>query len=103
MDTLSSFSNDLADAVAGAARAVVTVNARRRIPSTGVHWRAGIVVTAEHTVRTDDEITVGRHDGRSVAATLGGRDPGTDPAVLIVHDTDFPVAALDAPVALKAG
>ena len=47
MDTLSSLSNDLADAVAAAARAVVTVNARRRIPSTGVHWRPGIVVTAE--------------------------------------------------------
>ncbi len=103
MDTLSSFSNDLADAVAGAARAVVTVNARRRIPSTGVHWRSGIVVTAEHTVRMDDEITVGRPDGRSVPATLGGRDPSTDLAVLIVQDADFPVAALGEPASLKVG
>ena len=103
MDTLSSFSNDLADAVAGAARAVVTVNARRRIPSTGVHWRSGIVVTAEHTVRMDDEITVGRPDGRRVPATLGGRDPSTDLAVLIVQDADFPVAALGEPASLKVG
>jgi len=103
MDTLSSLSNDLADAVAAAARAVVTVNARRRIPSTGVHWRPGIVVTAEHTVRIDDEITVGRPDGRSVPATLGGRDPSTDLAVLIVQDADFPVAALAEPVSLKVG
>ncbi|HYU16005.1 MAG TPA: trypsin-like peptidase domain-containing protein [Candidatus Acidoferrum sp.] len=103
MDTLSSLSNDLADAVTAAARAVVTVNARRRIPSTGVHWRPGIVVTAEHTVRMDDEITVGRPDGRSVPATLGGRDPSTDLAVLIVQDADFPVAALAEPVSLKVG
>ena len=103
MDTLSSLSNDLADAVAAAARTVVTVNARRRIPSTGVHWRPGIVVTAEHTVRMDDEITVGRPDGRSVPATLGGRDPSTDLAVLIVQDADFPVAALAEPVSLKVG
>ena len=49
MDTLSSFSNDLADAVAGAARAVVTVNARRRILSQGAGWvvRRGLGVQAQ--------------------------------------------------------
>lgn len=103
METLSSLSNALADAVARAARAVVAVNARRRIPSTGVHWRPGLIVTAEHTVRLDDEITVGRPDGRRVPATLGGRDPSTDLAVLIIKDADFPAAALGEPASLKVG
>lgn len=103
MNPLLSFSNDLADAVARAARAVVAVNARRRIPSTGVHWRPGIVVTADHTVRMDEEITVSRPDGRGVPATLAGRDPSTDLALLTVQDADLPVATLGESESLKVG
>ena len=65
MDTLLSLSNDLAAAVERAAPAVVAVHARRRLPSTGIHWQPGIVVTAEHTVRTAEDITVTMADGRS--------------------------------------
>jgi hypothetical protein len=57
MQTLPSLSNDLASAVEHAARSVVAVHGRPRLPSTGVHWRPGIVVTAEHTVRADEERT----------------------------------------------
>src|SRR5258705_5466381 len=88
MQTLLSLSNDLASAVERAARAVVTVHARPRLPSTGVLWRPGIVVTAEHTVRVDEEIRVALSDGRAAPATLVGRDPGTDLAVLRIGDRD---------------
>src|SRR5437867_11733190 len=50
MTTLLSLSNELAEAVERVAGAVVTVNARPRLASTGVHWRQGIIVTADHTV-----------------------------------------------------
>lgn len=103
MNALLSLSNDLAAAVERAARAVVAVNARPRIPSTGVHWRPGIIVTADHTVRADEEITITRPDGRTVAATLTGRDPGTDLAVLRVQDIDLPAAELGDPGSLKVG
>ena len=46
MQTLVSLSNDLASAVERAARAVVTVHARPRLPSTGIVWRSGFIVTA---------------------------------------------------------
>ena len=49
MEALLSLSNDLAGAVERAAPSIVAVHARRRLPSTGIHWRAGIVVTADHT------------------------------------------------------
>jgi len=98
-----SLSNTLADAVARAGRAVVAVNARRRGSSTGVHWRPGVVVTADHTVRMDDEITITRPDGRPVPATLAGRDPGTDLAVLTVADAEPPVAELGDADSLKVG
>src|SRR5216683_14110 len=84
MEALLSLSNDLAGAVERAAPSIVAVHARRRLPSTGVHWRAGIVVTADHTVRMEDGITVETADGRSRPAALVGRDPGSDLAVLRV-------------------
>jgi S1-C subfamily serine protease len=103
MDALLSLSNELAGAVERVAAAVVAVHARPRLPSTGVHWRPGIIVTADHTVRSDEDITVARPDGRTVAASLIGRDPGTDLAVLRVQDTDLPTADLGDPRSLKVG
>jgi S1-C subfamily serine protease len=103
MDALLSLSNDLAGAVERAAPAVVAVHARRRLPSTGIHWRPGIVVTAEHTVRTSEDITVTMADGRSLPAELAGRDPGTDLAVLRVADAGSVVATPGDDAALKVG
>jgi hypothetical protein len=41
MTALPSLSNELAAAVEHVAGSVVAVNARPRLPSTGVHWRPG--------------------------------------------------------------
>ena len=79
---LSAVSNDLAAAVDTVGRSVVAIHARRRIPASGIVWQPGVVVAAHHTIQRDDDITVGLHDGISVAATLAGRDPSTDLAVL---------------------
>jgi S1-C subfamily serine protease len=103
MQTLLSLSNDLASAVERVARAVVTVHARPRLPSTGVLWRPGTVVTAEHTVRVDEEIRVSWSDGRAAPATLVGRDPGTDLAVLRIGESDRPVAEVGDSADLKVG
>ncbi len=103
MQTLLSLSNDLASAVERAARSVVAVHARPRLPSTGVHWRPGIVVTAEHTVRVEEEIRVAWPDGRVAPASLVARDPGTDLAVLRIVDADWPVAEAGDSAGLKVG
>ena len=103
MDTLLSLSNDLAGAVERTAPAIVTVHARRRLPSTGIHWRPGVIVTADHTVRVEQDITVTTPDGRALPAVLAGRDPGTDLAVLTVKDAGSATAALGDDAALKVG
>lgn len=103
MNALLSLSNELAGAVERVAGAVVAIHARPRLPSTGVHWRPGIIVTADHTVRSDEDITITRPDGRTVPASLIGRDPGTDLAVLRVQDTDLPAGDLGDPGSLKVG
>jgi S1-C subfamily serine protease len=82
--TLAALSDDLAGAVESAAPFVVAVNGRGRIPSSGVIWRAGVVVTTEHSVKRDEDLSVVLTDGRKATATLAGRDPGTDLAVLKV-------------------
>ena len=98
-NALVALSNELAAAVERARRSVVTVHARPRLASSGVHWRQGVIVTAEHTVKHDEEITIGMPDGSSVAATLAGRDPGTDIAVLKADNLLNPVVDFsDTPV-----
>jgi serine protease DegQ len=79
---LASFSQELAAATEQAGPSVVAVHARHRVPSSGIHWRKGIVVTANHTVRREDDITVLIQGGKRVSAKLAGRDSGTDLAVL---------------------
>jgi S1-C subfamily serine protease len=103
MEALLSLSNELAGAVERIAPSIVAVHARRRLPSTGIHWRPGIVVTAEHTVRAEDGLTVETPDGRSHPATLIGRDAGTDLAVLKTSDLDGPPAPRGDDGALRVG
>jgi S1-C subfamily serine protease len=100
---LLALSNNLADAVEQAGRCVVAVNARSRYSSSGIHWRPGVVVTSDETIKREEEITVGLPDGRSVPATLVGRDPSTDVAVLKLQNVELPVAEIGDTSALKVG
>jgi S1-C subfamily serine protease len=98
---IAKFSDELAMAAALAGPSVVTVYARRRIPSSGIVWRPGVVVTADHTVQREDEISVALHQNKRVDAKLAGRDPGTDLAILKLDSTDSPVPQFDDPAQLK--
>jgi len=80
--SLQRLSDALAEIVATAAAATVTVNARRRLPATGVVLGSGVIATADHVIERDEEITITLPDGTTAPATLAGRDPGTDLAAL---------------------
>ena len=88
---LAGLSNDLAGAVERSAASVVRVNARRRQAASGIVWSAGTILTADHVVERDDEITLGLADGSEIPATLVARDPGTDLAVLKAQTTLSPI------------
>ncbi|GLC25635.1 S1C family serine protease [Roseisolibacter agri] len=79
---LEQLSTDLADATAAAARSVVAVHARRRIPASGILWRPGIVVATHHTVHKDDDVAVTLPDGTRARGAVAGRDPSTDLCIL---------------------
>lgn len=102
-DHLSALSNSLADAVERAGRFVVAVNGNQRLPSSGVVWRSGVVVTAEHTVRSDDDLTIVLPDNSTVPARLAGRDAGTDLAVLQAETGSTPAAEFATPDSLHIG
>lgn len=82
---LSELSSQLASAVETASKTIVSIHARRRIPSSGIVWREGIVVSASHTVKRDDEFEVTLPNGDSSTATIAGRDPATDLIALRVR------------------
>ena len=79
---LIELSNALAQVTERAASSVVAIHAEARGSSSGVVWGEGVIVTAEHALRRDEEIHVTLPDGRVVPANLAGRDPSTDLAVL---------------------
>jgi serine protease DegQ len=79
---LIELSNALASATERAATSAVAVHTESRGSSSGVIWRSGVIVTSEHALRRDEEIQVTLPNGRVISATLVGRDPSTDLAVL---------------------
>src|SRR5947207_771526 len=101
--TLSELSSQLATAVETAGRSIVAINARRRIPSSGIVWRDGVIVSASHTVRRDDEIPVTLPNGDSTVATVAGRDSATDLIALRIEGTKSYVAPRADVASLRVG
>ena len=95
-NTLQQVSNELADLVAAAAPSVLRVDARRRLPATGLAWKDDLIITANHVVEADSGISVGLPDGESVEAKLIGRDPRRDLALLQVDAQLQPINRAEA-------
>jgi len=102
-NTLIGLSNELAGIVQNMSQYVVSVRARRHYPSSGLRWGPDVIVTASHTVQRDEEITVSLADGATVEASLIGRDPGSDLAVLRVKEGGSFARDRGASDAVKAG
>jgi S1-C subfamily serine protease len=101
--SLVSVSNELAKLVEEFQSHVVAVQARAHYPSSGVHWRPGIIVTADHTIRQEEDIQVTLPGGKRVDATLAGRDSGTDIAALKVEGLGSSAAQPDGGVPTRVG
>lgn len=100
---LIELSNALAQATARAAANVVAVHAEARGSASGVIWRTGVIITAEHALRRDEEIHATLPDGRVVPAALAGRDPSTDLAVLKCAEASAAIANFGDVASLKPG
>ena len=83
---LETISNEFASAAEKVGGSVVAVQARRWMPTSGIEWKKGVIVTVHHGVQRDEDIKVLLDGGRSVSAKLVGRDPSTDIAVLTIEE-----------------
>jgi S1-C subfamily serine protease len=81
-NVLIELSDALADAAEKAGKATVLVNARRRMPASGIAYASDLILTADHIVEREEDIKVRLADGTEVSAKVAGRDAGSDLAVL---------------------
>ena len=102
VSSLVALSDATAQLVERAAVSIVSVRGGGRSHLSGIHWRSGIIVTAEEVLEHDENIQLTLPGGRSVEAALVGRDPTTDVAVLRFQPDGLPTAS-PAKAALRAG
>ena len=79
---LTDFSNGLTSAVEKGGANTILVDARKRYPASGIAYAEDIILTADHVVTREDDIKVLLPDRKSLPATVAGRDPGSDLALL---------------------
>jgi S1-C subfamily serine protease len=83
---LSTISNQMADAVERISPALVLVNGRQGRPASGIVYTQNLVLTADHVLEREENLTIETHDQRTLPAQFAGRDLATDLAVLRVAD-----------------
>ena len=97
-----SVSNEFAAAADTVGKAVAAVHGQHRFGASGIQWRKGVIVTAEHAVRRAEQVRVNFGLDNSFTATVAGRDPSTDLAVLrLPENATLPVAPVDQAAELK--
>lgn len=90
-EELLNLSAAIAALTAAAGQSVVTVNGRRRSPASGVVWSPeGHIVTANHVVERDDNVTIITPQGEERTVEIAGRDAAIDIALLRIAGEEIP-------------
>jgi S1-C subfamily serine protease len=97
------FSDHAAQLVERTASSIVAVHGGGRGSSSGIHWRSGVIVTAEEVLEQDEDIKITLPGGRVVEASLAGRDPSTDVAVLRFQPDGQPATTTADAASLRPG
>src|SRR5215475_14744419 len=100
---LQSLSQDLSSVVEQVGPSMVAINAGRHLSSSGVCWRDGVIVTAAHTLRQTEGISVILSSGETVAGTLAGTDSSTDLAILKINNAKLTAPTFGDTSQLKVG
>ena len=85
----SILSNQMADAVEHVSTALVLVNGRQGRPASGIVSAQDLVLTADHVLEREEDLTIETHDQRTLPAQFAGRDLATDLAVLRVANLEL--------------
>jgi S1-C subfamily serine protease len=93
-DLLTQFSVAVAARAAAARPLVAAIRVRGHSWLSATLWRRDVIVASEQGLPRAEEAEVVLHDGRTVAARLGGRDPGTNIALLRFEGSSQPAWSL---------
>ncbi|MEZ4617810.1 MAG: trypsin-like peptidase domain-containing protein [Caldilineaceae bacterium] len=103
-ESIKQISEGMAAVVEASHTSIVRIDGRRRHAASGIVWAEdGVIVTAHHVVERDEGLHVGLPDGATVDATVIGRDPGIDLAVLRVTSQQLTPATWQLSDELKVG
>ena len=93
---LTSLSASLSGLVAATAPSIVAIHSHRAL-SSGFIWKTGMIVTADEALADEGEVAVTLSGGKRISATIAGRDPTTDIALLRADIGAVSPIALDGP------
>ncbi|KSV68184.1 S1C family serine protease [Sinorhizobium sp. Sb3] len=91
---LAQLSSTIVEAAAAVAPSIVEIASTRSL-ATGFVWREGLIITADEALSNEGQILIEFSDGTQHPASVVGRDPSTDIALLRVEGADAPSAVLD--------
>ncbi len=77
--------DDFVKVIEQISESIVQIQGRRGYPLSGVVWSNDLVVTTNRAVESDEDIHIKLADGSTHTASLVGRDPRTDLALLRVN------------------
>ena len=106
VNELAAWSEQLAAAVEMAGQHVVALQNQSNTFAAGILWPmngGAVAVTADHALHQQDLRAVVLPDGRQISATIAGRDPGTDIAVLTLAQAITAPALIPSQQIWKAG
>jgi serine protease Do len=72
---LLAFSDHAAELVERVASSIVAVDGGGRWPSSGIHWRSGVIITAEEVLERDENIKLTLPGGRVAKRFARGPRP----------------------------
>ncbi len=99
---LPQFSASLARLVEDVSQSAVEIRSGKRTVASGFVWRPELVVTADEALGDHESVTIAL-DGQKHEATVVGRDPSTDVAVLRVGGLSAPALTLSPGFTPKTG
>jgi S1-C subfamily serine protease len=100
---LSGFSQALSALVDASSGAVVAVKSAAYRVTSGVSLGNNLIAVANHSLRRDGRVPVHAGDGREATATILGRDPGIDLAILKAEGLNAKTLKSADPGSLKPG
>ena len=103
LNDLSTFSQALVTLVANTAQSVVVVKSAAHRTTSGIRVGENLIAVASHSLRREERVTIQTATGSEAVASILGRDPGIDLAILKADGLAGKPATPADPAALRAG